>query len=649
MCGFTVFYNIEELKSKDNTQKLFNVIQNRGPDNNKKLDFDNITFLFSRLSIQDLSENGDQPIVSKSGKFVMTFNGEIYNHLHIREKINSSFHNFEWKGTSDSETLIESFDCFGVQETLRDLSGMFSIFLFNTHTKEFYLINDIFGEKPLYYEIADDYFMVSSNLNSFNFKKRKINSMQISEVLKKNYIKYPNSIYENISKISPATFKKYKISDSIKMVYEKCYYEKSTKFSKLSDSFEDCSLKLEKILLDAVEEQLISDVEIGSFLSGGIDSSLISALMAKVSKKKINTYTIGFFNNKFDESKYTTPISDHINSNHHIKKLDTSDVLEIFNNLLQAYDEPFSDSSQIPTLLLTKFASQHVKVALTGDGGDEMFGGYYRYIFNPKIWNYLKLIPKSIRPLFKSVFSNNKSISVKTATFLLKILSPRLSKTLYIENKLVSLFRAFDSNSLGDFTNNFSGHCDKETEKKIIINQNSNFYNYEDNYKIETVEDMMEQDVQSYLPGDLLVKVDRAAMNFGLETRMPFLNKKVYEYSKMLPIKYKIHNKESKLILKNILNKYVPKKLIDRPKQGFLLPISDIFNEKSTIEMINNVLNIEKINEQKIFNSKYIQFLWDNFKKGFYHDQYLLWDIIFLQMWIDKNIFNIKLSHENYF
>ena len=159
----------------------------------------------------------------------------------------------------------------------------------------------------------------------------------------------------------------------------------------------------------------------------------------------------------------------------------------------------------------------------------------------------------------------------------------------------------------------------------------------------------MEQDVQSYLPGDLLVKVDRAAMNFGLETRMPFLNKKVYEYSKMLPIKYKIHNKESKLILKNILNKYVPKKLIDRPKQGFLLPISDIFNEKSTIEMINNVLNIEKINEQKIFNSKYIQFLWDNFKKGFYHDQYLLWDIIFLQMWIDKNIFNIKLSHENYF
>ena len=441
MCGVAGFILKKKKSNKNNIKKInqiLDLISYRGPDKKQFISNESYSFGTNRLAIESI-KNGDQPI--KFENLIVGFNGEIFNYKKLIKinNLNSSH--------IDSEVKLIAYLYKKYNEKFLDLiKGQFAIYIFDTNKNELFLARDKYGIRPIYYMNEADFVFASEIKCILKYAKDKINFSKSS--LAQTCFFWTNigdtTSFDKIKILPPGQLLKFDGKDlKVKRYFQNQIIQQKDENDITNDDFYE-------LLNKAVTDQIHGEVGHACYLSGGIDSSLISALMAKVSKKKINTYTIGFFNNKFDESKYTTPISDHINSNHHIKKLDTSDALEILNNLLQAYDEPFSDSSQIPTLLLTKFASQHVKVALTGDGGDEMFGGYYRYIFNPKIWNYLKFIPKSIRPLFKSVFSNNKSISVKTATFLLKILSPRLSKTLYIENKLVSLFRAFDSNSLGD-------------------------------------------------------------------------------------------------------------------------------------------------------------------------------------------------------
>ena len=385
MCGFTVFYNLKYLNNKKNIHYLFNFIKNRGPDKKKIINQNNITFLFSRLSIQDLSKNGDQLIYSSNKKLIMVFNGG-YNHLDLRKKINSIYPKKKWTGTSDSETLIESFQTFGIPKTLSLISGMYSIFLFDIKRNEFFIMNDIFGEKPLYYEITSDSFLVSSSLNSFLLEKKKIDIKNSSELLIRNYIPHPDTSIQGVKKIKPITYSKYKLSKNKKFkIFEKKYYFlKNSKKDTFDESFESISKSLERCLLEAVEEQLISDVPLGSFLSGGIDSTLITALSNKIYKKKISTFTIGFNNKKFNEATYAKKIAEHLKTNHYQKYFNSNHLFELFDDVISAYNEPFSDSSQLPTLLLCNFASSKVKVCLTGDGGDELFGGYNRYIFNPK-------------------------------------------------------------------------------------------------------------------------------------------------------------------------------------------------------------------------------------------------------------------------
>lgn len=641
MCGFTVFYNLKYLENKKNIKNLFNFINNRGPDKKKLVIQNNITFLFTRLSIQDLSKNGDQPIYSSCKNFIMVFNGEIYNHKKIRDKINLISPNKKWKGSSDSETLIESFKIFGVLKTLNLISGMFSIFLFDIRKNEFYLINDIFGEKPLYYEVSNNSFLISSSLNSFLLEKKKIDIASSSNLLIKNYIPHPHTSITGVKKINPSSFIKFKISkNKVSKIFDKKYY--SLKYPKkvfYNESFESISNSLEKHLTEAIEEQLISDVPLGSFLSGGIDSTLITAIANKIYKKKLSTFTIGFNNKKFNEAIYAKKISEHLNTNHNEKYLNSNHLDQLFDEIIEAYNEPFSDSSQLPTVLLCKFASSKVKVCLTGDGGDELFGGYNRYIFNPKIWNFFKFVPFQLRSLISLAASNK--ISIILIKKFLGLYDQRFINMPYIDQKIHSILKSMKSKSLGELTLNLSSHLKFEDLKEYFMNDIKYKMQFE---PAETTLDLMNNDLKNYLPGDLLVKVDRASMNYGLETRMPFLNKELYEFTCKIPLKYKIDKKFSKIILKDILFKYVPKELIERPKQGFLIPINEIMKSKNTIHKIDNIFDIDKIESQKIFKAYKISKLWNNFKSGYTYDQYLIWDIIIFQSWIDKNVSSLQFS-----
>tara|TARA_B100000965_G_C19595782_1_gene760135 strand:- start:1716 stop:3641 length:1926 start_codon:yes stop_codon:yes gene_type:complete len=641
MCGFTVFYN-KSLNSKKNINKLFSYIENRGPDNQKILKCNNITFLFARLSIQDLTSKGNQPIFSSSKNFLMVFNGEIYNHIELRKEILNLYPKKKWKGHSDTETLIESFELLGIDKTLKIISGMYSIFLFNLKNKEFYMINDIFGEKPMYYEIRDNCFIVSSSLNSFLLEKRNINFTNSTNLFFKNYIPHEKTSIENVYKIKPGTILKYKILTSrIKKIYKRKYFsiKKPNSFLK-NQSLDSISLSLEKKMLEAVEEQLISDVPIGSFLSGGIDSSLITSLMNKVSKKKISTFTIGFNNKQFNEAEYAKDISNYLGTKHHEQYLSNKNLFKIFDDVLDAYHEPFSDSSQLPTTLLCKFASKKIKVCLTGDGGDELFGGYNRYIFNKKLWNIYRLIPSLAKSFIYSLSNNKNKILISMIKNSLKIYEKRFVKMNYLDQKIITMLRSIKSDSLGSLTQILSSHISMEDINNLFV-KDTKFTIPKKN--IFETEDLMFDDLNNYLPGDLLVKVDRASMHYGLETRMPFLNKKVYEYARKIPIKYKVSKKESKIIIKNILYKYIPKKFLERPKQGFLIPINELLNDKSTIRKIDDILNKKKLKNQNLFNVDEIDSLWKRYKSGYTYDQYLIWDIIMFQSWVDKNISSLNI------
>jgi len=644
MCGFTGFFNLPNLDNSKSRAELFSCIDKRGPDNNHYEVINNhFVLLFARLSIIDLSISGNQPMFSHSKNSSIVFNGEIYNKNEISQLVNAQTEN-SWVGYSDTEVLLEALELFGTK-ILSRIKGMYSFAYYNDLEKKLYLINDRFGEKPLYYSISDNNLFFSSDINSFKFKKRRINNLALKHFFKDNCIPGPLTIWSDVHKIMPSEIIEIKLDfSSIKIdkVSKSKYFNSRHPYeiNKSQDSLDKSTDKLDTILTNAVEDQLISDVPIGCFLSGGIDSSLISAIASKINNKKLTTISIGFKSDNFSEAKYAKDIANYIKSDHHEKFLSSNETKEIIKNIPNIYGEPFSDSSQIPTILLSNFAKNFVSVALTGDGGDELFGGYERYMRVPAIWSVFKHIPKKIRLLILKTINLGTPYSISLVGFLLK-LYPKFSKTLYLNTKIQNLVNSLDSDGPIELAKKLSEHFPLDSKKDILFN--NNLYDkkdfYFENSSNTNIENLMLEDVDSYLPNDLLVKTDRAAMSVGLETRLPFLDTEVYKFSRQLPTNYKIKGSQSKVILKKLLEKYIPKKLFDRPKQGFVVPLHTILNDE--IHWIENLLNDNKIKEQGVLNSVLVKNQLDKFRYGNQNNQYLLWDIIIFQQWYDFNENNI--------
>ncbi len=648
MCGILGFIseNISDEHFNRFSESL-KLISHRGPDftNIQTTSINKVKVLLghNRLSIVDLSKNGNQPMYSSSKQSIITFNGEIYNHLELRKKY---LNNFCWKSSCDTETLLELLEKFSINNILDQIRGMYS-FAYLKNSK-LYLARDCFGEKPLYYSFFKDSFIFSSEIdpikNIIGKENLTINKTALNQLTKLSYIPAPYTIFNGVQKLSASSFIQLdlnKITSYKKLhpkILEKKYWnlKKDNQF-KRSQSYRFYKNNTDTMLNKSVQLQTLSDVPIGCFLSGGVDSSLITSLLSRIiDPKKINTFTIGFDFDNYNEAPYAKKIANFLGTSHNELILNKKNITDELMLLPYAYTEPFADSSQIPTLLLSKMTSNHVKVALTGDGGDETHAGYDRYLFAIKYWPIIKLFPKQIRINLFKIF---QFLPKKLITFLLiNILKLKVSGQ--ADNKIEKIVKKISSiNSKFSFyqslTNEwFNEEIVKDEVDYAIINENK----FEELTKYSFVDAMMHADIETYLTDDLLCKVDRASMYYSLETRAPFLDRDFAEYSFSIPSEFKIDNKNSKKILKDILNNYLPRNFFDRPKQGFGIPLYKWIREDLK-NYGEELLSHDMLNNHNYFNNKLVLKAWNNHKKGVENNFNKLWPIMQFNLWYRNNFY----------
>ena len=650
MCGINGFYSLSSFISDDVISKMNLAISHRGPDSNgfwsdKE---SGIFFGHSRLSIIDLSAAGNQPMKSNSGRFILTYNGEIYNHLEIRKELEESSSDIKWKGNSDTETLLEAIDFWGTEMTLKKIQGMFAFGLWDQKKRCLILARDRIGEKPLYFgwqgEGNNKTFLFGSELKALKAHPEfspKINRNAIALQLRHNYIPAPHSIYKDIYKLQPGHYLILKESDLKRNLLpdSKTYWSLTeTVFSgnknQLTINESYIQEDLEKHLQSSVRKQMISDVPLGAFLSGGIDSSSIVALMQSQSTYPVKTFTIGFNEDEYSEARHAKKIAEYLGTDHTELYVSSKKAIEVIPKLPNIYDEPFSDSSQIPTFLISQLAKKDVKVALSGDGGDELFCGYNRYIMGEKFWNIFRLMPQSFRKFFASGL---QSISTQDWTKISKLL-PGLKKYSNFGDKIHKGANVLKANTSHELYYMLCSHWQNPTEAVMNSEEPDTLLT---KFKPEleglnNQQQMMVLDFLTYLPDDILVKVDRAAMASSLETRIPFLDHNLIEYVWRISHSLKFKKGEGKWILKQILNKYIPKHLTERPKMGFGIPINTWLRGPLR-DWAENLLDQKKLQQDGYFNSKLIRNKWTEHLSGKRDWQYDLWSILMFKAWIDQN------------
>ena len=655
MCGLTgcVFNNVINFDHKQ-FKKINDLISHRGPDYKDTSFFKsadkNVYFGHNRLSIIDLNKTGNQPMESQNNRFTIIFNGEIYNHKELRDFLISNY-NITFKGTSDTEILLEYFVKSNIHSFFDKIEGMFSFAIFDKNENTLHLARDRAGEKPMYIYFNKDFFGFSSDLSTIinfpNFKKN-INQKGLSKYINYNYIPSPYTIFENCFKLPQSTYLKINFSEfrlqevnsfenikSINGIYVKKYWTLNNN-NKLHNkdslfNYDQKVNKLDKLITNSVNNQLISDVPIGTFLSGGIDSSLITSIVKK-NILKPNTFTIGFDFNEYDESLNAEKISKYLGTNHHSYTYKKNDLIDTIHNIPFAYSEPFADSSQLPTMLISKIASENVKVVLTGDGGDEIFGGYNRYVFYNNFKKYLNFFNPELR---KKLINFFKFFPKKIQIYLLSI----ILKTNLNHKKLNKIMYKIE-NIHDDFSYYYSMISQWSNEDQIIEITNDEKYvfsNYFEKEHLSSEESMMFADFENYLTDDILCKVDRAAMYYSLETRTPYLNKELVEFMFNNSLNDKIHNGKSKILLKSVLNKYLPENLISKEKYGFAIPIA-YWIKHDLKNWVNEILSEEEMKKHNYFNYKIVNKIKSEHFNGYLNHEHKLWALIQFNLWYNSFI-----------
>ncbi len=642
MCGIAGFWGLGFPREEGAVvlRRMTDAIRHRGPDDEGQwLDPDaGIALGHRRLSIIDLSEEGHQPMVSASGRYVITYNGEIYNYRDL-SRVEES-HGARWRGHSDTEVLLALIERVGPVEALRATVGMFAIALWDRSERVLFLARDRLGEKPLYYGQTSGGLLFGSELKALRAHRTCPNELDRGAValfLRHNYIPAPYSIHKGIHKLEPGRIARFASATTDPEIHEYWSARRAAAdglVAPFAGGEAEYLSTLAAQLEITVRDQMIADVPLGAFLSGGVDSSLIVALMQRQSSRPVRTFTIGFHEAEWDEAKHARAVAEHLGTNHTELTVTPKDLLEAVPSLPALYDEPFSDSSQVPTSLVAALARRHVTVSLSGDGGDELFGGYARYGLGERVWGRVGRVPRTVRR------AAGRAVGLMPVSVWDRVVGPFGA----------AMPEGFRGRVTGDRIRKAADLLTRDTFEELYRDLVSHWRQPEDvvrdGYEPPTaltdparwlssappLPRMMYLDSVSYLPDDILVKVDRAAMAVSLESRAPLLDHRVFELAWRMPPALRTMVGGGKAALKRVLESHVPKAITDRPKMGFGVPIQ-AWLRGPLRQWGSDLLDEGRIRDDGVFHPRAVRQKWDEHQAGIRDWQYLLWDVLMFQAW----------------
>lgn len=625
MCSIAGFCNLPD-NWKNNIDRMNDTMLHRGPDAGGAWHNNDYSVVLGhrRLSIIDLSESGAQPMVSHNERYVLVFNGEIYNHAELREKLLSHDASVSFRGHSDTEVLLEYIATFGLKEALSSSKGMFAIALFDREDGKLFLSRDRIGEKPLYYGFIGGGFIFASELSAIRAHdsfSRSIDKQALSMYFRHGYIPAPMSIYNEVRKLMPGTIMEVSLPDL--KTHEYKYWDifsaaENACRNPFSGSETDATDELERLLKDSIRGQLEADVPVGAFLSGGIDSTAIVALATEVSSQPVRTFTIGFEEPDFDEASFARESASLLGTSHTEAYVSEKETMGVIPKLPAMFSEPFGDSSAIPTYLVSRLAAKHVTVSLSGDAGDELFCGYRTYTNLKSVWDKIKSIPAPIRSGIGGLLSF-VSPRVGTAHNVFHYLQASSPSDLYI--RVANGAYGTDSLVLG------SSFPEYSYEKCQAI------------YGDDIMSGYMLSDLTLYHPDDILTKVDRSAMAVSLESRIPLLDRDVVEFALSLPLDYKFHDGVSKRVLKDVLYRYVPQEMMDRKKQGFSVPVGKWMRSGELRDWMESCLNRNRIIKEGLLDHTVIDWLKTEFIRSGRNAE-KIWYLCMFEEWMEKSCYN---------
>lgn len=647
MCGLTGGWSQQRFAVlRDALPIMGEALHHRGPDDGGKWwDADaGIALAHRRLAIVDISPAGHQPMQSASNRWVIVYNGEIYNHCDLRRELESEKVSPVWRGHSDTETLLAAIEAWGVEETLRRSVGMFAFALWDRKERCLWLARDRMGEKPLYYGWHRGVFLFGSELKalrSLPIFDPTVDRRALALYLRHNAIPAPYSIYEGIHKLLPGHWLRLNLRQleageqptpqPFWLAAEAVTHGHARPFS---GSEADAADALEELLRDAVAGQMVADVPLGAFLSGGIDSSTVVALMQAQSAQPVRTFSIGFHEAEFNEASHAAAVARHLGTDHTELYVSPQEAMAVVPDLPLIYDEPFADSSQIPTSLVSRLAGSHVNVALSGDGGDELFGGYSRYFIAARLWGRISSIPRKLRQLAGGTIA---SIPIPRLDRLYGLVEPLIPTDRRWNLPGDKIHKGATVLALRDGRAMYRELCSHWSPSDLLlgIEEPTLFGPSRGEPLADLTEYMMLEDSCHYMADDILAKVDRAAMSCSLETRVPLLDHRVFEFAWQLPMDYKVRGGDGKRVLRQVLNRYVPKELVDRPKMGFGIPLASWLCGPLK-DWAGELLDPARLRREGFFAPEPIGRKWQEHQSGVRNWQYHLWDVLMFQAWLER-------------
>ncbi len=600
---------------------------------------------FRRLAIVDLSPTGHQPMTSSSGRYVMVFNGEVYNFGELRKDLESRGHGF--RGHSDTEVMLEAVSEWGLEAAVKKFVGMFAFALWDRRERVLHLVRDRLGIKPLYCGWQGKTFLFGSELKALRAHPDfdpEINRSALALFLRYGYIPQPCSIYQGIWKLPPGHIlslragaqTSFKLSGTALFWSAKEVYENGAA-NPFRGSEGDAVEELDRLLRDSVRLRMIADVPLGAFLSGGIDSSTVVALMQAQSNRPVKTFTIGFHAQEFNEAAHAKTVAAHLGTEHTELYVTPKEALDVIPKLPTLYDEPFADSSQIPTYLVSALTRRHVTVSLSGDGGDELFGGYQRYINARQFWETVRGFPHFTRRALARFIRVCKPATYDRLIGGLGPLLPRLARPSSVGERMYRLAEVITVGNPEELYRHLVSYWKSPTELVLnakeapdLLTQSSEWARLDD-----ISQRMMFLDLATYLPDDILAKVDRASMGVSLEARVPILDHRVVEFAAHVPISMKIRSGQGKWLLRQVLYRYVPRELVERPKMGFSVPIEDWLRGPLR-DWAEELLSQDRLRREGFFRSQPIRELWAEHLSGQRNWQGHLWNVLMFQAWREK-------------